>query len=729
MRFFKLQRMKWVGLLSLMMVCGLVSSPVRAAVDAKALPFADRLPGDAMMYMGWVGSDHLPEAYQGSQFEMLAGHVQQLAKQVLPMLLQEMGVSEDDDVEMMLLLMKNSWKYRSALSFTADQQGNVALVYMSEMGKDAAGFVDFLKQGFYGGNEPPPHVLLMAKDGVVTMVGGAEDAAKAMIKRMKGNVGKTVADDQQLLETVGMYAVKRPAFVFFQNQQVASRLLIDVMKPPVDPGDPEFEMYNEMYQERKKMFDGLGYTNLRGMGVTAGLHGQRWDTRVFLDYPGERKGVFKGLEGEPLTDAQLNLVPGDVRFGTVSSFDWNVFYNEMVKLTQSARGMPNIERELQKAGRELGIQDVKHEVIDALGDHWGLWMHQDDEALRGSLELVQSVKHADRLRPHYERLIGILKQYHASLMQGGGMAPFTLTQSKWKGQTVTTVSAFFPMPLRMDVVLGDDYLRLKYQFNPEAGGGVKFGHDGQGIVKRDDVAGEMQRMGVKNPTRVVYMDLGTYLTSFQNTMKNPQMMELREMIPQGLPETLFKGEVYAGSWNDEKGWYYASSEPYPGARLLGLDMMGVSGLAGGLLVPQLQKVKEQSNRTVLSHYLKAVSISAHTYALEHDGKYPEHVAELISEGFMNSKQVLHPDHYERADTQPDRKNLPAMKKWVDENSDFEYFLAGRTSQSPAGDVVAYEKLRGRNVDTLQVLFGDGSVRRVSLGKLSAQLKKQGQTLK
>ena len=76
------------------------------------------------------------------------------------------------------------------------------------------------------------------------------------------------------------------------------------------------------------------------------------------------------------------------------------------------------------------------------------------------------------------------------------------------------------------------------------------------------------------------------------------------------------------------------------------------------------------------------------------------------------------------------KNLtPAdLAKWVDAHSDYVYVAAGATSSAGADEIMLYEKPGDHGKDGMNILFGDGHVEFVLMGKAVAMIQDQNKTV-
>src|SRR3954453_7120153 len=73
---------------------------------ARAQPLADRIPQDALVYVGWAGADHMPAAYAESHLKAVvdASNIRELISQSIPRLLEKIGKEDEDAAEVTALI-------------------------------------------------------------------------------------------------------------------------------------------------------------------------------------------------------------------------------------------------------------------------------------------------------------------------------------------------------------------------------------------------------------------------------------------------------------------------------------------------------------------------------------------------------------------------------------------------------------------------------------------------
>src|SRR5437879_5428380 len=92
------------------------------AVVASAQPLADRVPADALLYVGWAGSTKLGPAYEQSHLKAIAdsSDIHKLFTETFPRLAQRAGASNAQAGEMISLFSAiggRVWRHPTALYF------------------------------------------------------------------------------------------------------------------------------------------------------------------------------------------------------------------------------------------------------------------------------------------------------------------------------------------------------------------------------------------------------------------------------------------------------------------------------------------------------------------------------------------------------------------------------------------------------------------------------------
>src|SRR4051794_7541238 len=93
---------------------------VSAPLAAGAQPLADRVPDDALIYVGWAGADTMGPGYAGSHLEAVLkeSKFNELISASLPKVFQKIGVQQGDaadDIALVSAICGVAWRHPSAL--------------------------------------------------------------------------------------------------------------------------------------------------------------------------------------------------------------------------------------------------------------------------------------------------------------------------------------------------------------------------------------------------------------------------------------------------------------------------------------------------------------------------------------------------------------------------------------------------------------------------------------
>jgi prepilin-type processing-associated H-X9-DG protein len=180
---------------------------------------------------------------------------------------------------------------------------------------------------------------------------------------------------------------------------------------------------------------------------------------------------------------------------------------------------------------------------------------------------------------------------------------------------------------------------------------------------------------------------------------------LRKIMPHLSPA----GSV---SWADATGWHYKGIAPFPGAEMLtpgggGQAMVGQNALLVSILLPSLNRAREQANRVKCAANMRTIGQGMLLYANENKGKYPPDLGTLITAEELTADVFVCPTE---SDGAAPRFDKPAdAAKWVNENSHYVYLGAGKNTTAAADVILVHEKPDAHGGKGMNVLWGDGHV--------------------
>jgi hypothetical protein len=153
----------------------------------------------------------------------------------------------------------------------------------------------------------------------------------------------------------------------------------------------------------------------------------------------------------------------------------------------------------------------------------------------------------------------------------------------------------------------------------------------------------------------------------------------------------------------------------------GLGGVGVFGVAigAGLLLPALQRAREQARRAKSLSNLKQIGLGMKQYALDNNEVFPEKLS------------VLYPDYMSALSVfkHPSSRNPQISKaEDIDKFADYEIF-PGLTEADPSDFIIAYEKEGLSHGEGRHVVYLDGSARWMNEESFEKAIKEQKEKMK
>jgi hypothetical protein len=287
-----------------------------ATLPARAQPLADRVPQDALIYIGWSGSESMGPGYDGSHLKAIveASNLRELVKESIPRLLENLGHQDEDAAAMLGLVSAIGgpmWRHPSAFYFGPADMTDPANVHPSlalvcQAGDESKALAQKLNE-LIAKMDPPPVPVKVEEDGGLVVL----------------SVGKT-----------DFGAKKKPAVPLSQRKEFQAAMA-KVGKDPVAAAYVDVEGGVEMIDrmianfappEAKQKWpltrDALGINSLKRVAWAGGFLGKEWSSQMFIEAPEPRAGLVKALlESRPLSDDALKSIPATATMAAAGHFD------------------------------------------------------------------------------------------------------------------------------------------------------------------------------------------------------------------------------------------------------------------------------------------------------------------------------------------------------------------------------------------------------------------------
>jgi prepilin-type processing-associated H-X9-DG protein len=716
-----------------MMRCGsaaFLAVVVSWSVAAAGQPLADRVPADAVAYVGWRGADSLGPAYATSHLKGVidASSLPQLAAEALPRLLKKLG-EEDDDAAVVTELMVGAggviWRHPTAIYIGGVDAGNPdaplpKLGLICDAGAEGPALAEQLKKAVAKIEHPPFPIRVEEEGGLVVLAVGKVDLSA------KGKPAAALAGRREFVETMGKVD-KDPVIAAYVDAEAIHAQVENVVSRFAPPdGQQKWAMVR----------NALGVSGVKRLAWTGAFDGGEWSTQALVSAPAPRMGLLKFVvEAPPLSEEALKSVPMTATFATAGHFDLGALLGTIREMAKKMNVDVTVELEggLNEIKQSIGM-DLQADILDTLGGEWTMYT---DPAVGGTgilgLTVVNRLKDPAKAERAFSQLEQLLNGMMKEAAAGG---PVTVAFNTTRQGDLTIHYLAIPFFAPSWAVKGDSlYVGLYPQV---VSGAVEHAASGgKSILDKPEFAELRKRLGAgANVSSVSYTDLPTM------TAEGYQEILMVVRAYQGMAD-LFGAHTPAMSlptlaalmphvrptlsvgWADAEGWHSKSISPFPGSDLLAAGGMG-SGLAAeqtvmlGTIMPSLARSRMVANRVKSASNLRQIGQAMLLYANENKGKYPADFGELLLTQDITAEVFTNPQTKTRV---PRGKELKALSEWVKVNSDYEYLGAGKNNQAGPEVILAHEKMRPGD-QGINMLYGDGHVEWNVLSVAQEQIAKQ-----
>jgi hypothetical protein len=560
----------------------LVLSPLTAI----AQPLADRVPDDAIIYLGWRGADEPGPGYSDSRLKGLldVSALPQLSNDILPKLLDIMAAKDHNAAifrEMLGKLGPAFWKYPTAL-YVGPVDGlnafspmpRIALMCKAGAGaaqlkKDINSYLDQLLT-----NATVP-ITAIEEDGIVAITLGN------VTPDLAGKTKTSLVNRKEFSAAMAQVG-KEPLAVAYVDMEALTALI-----------DQVAAIAPQMAGKWQVIRETLGLGGLKRLVWTAGFETREFVTQGFVMAPAPRTGLLQLLDLPPLSDAALKTVPESATMVLSGNFD----FARLLTLARDLGGkvdpnVPNgINMGLGMGSMTLGI-NIETDLLQPLGNEWIIYASPTVGGV-GPLGIVVVNKTRDgaKLETALTRLEGVAN----TGMQGdapknhsygfGDKPHAKFVDAMIDGQKVHYLNTPFLSPA-WTIKDGNLYVALY----PQTAVAAANASTKTSILNNENFVAIRKQLGGEKASSIAFFDLPK-----STPVGYPYMLALSRVTgiidmfglptpPAVLPslEKLMPLMSPAGSvaWTDDTGVHTRSTTPFPGATMLsGPEALLVEGQA------------------------------------------------------------------------------------------------------------------------------------------------------
>jgi hypothetical protein len=239
-------------------------------------------------------------------------------------------------------------------------------------------------------DELPGHWLIWGfRKGYFILTVGKEDAAERLLKRIDGEPPRWYAAIKE------QAPVERRTLVAYADVRKIRELIVEQLDPMVR-------------SQATMVADAIGVSNVTAMVEVWGLDGDNFANKTFLALDGEPQGLLRLVSEKKLSIEDLASIPRDATSAMAFRLDPHEALETV--LDAIAKTSPEAKEEFYKqldvAEKLLGV-DIRHGVIDALGDTWCVYSSPSEG---NYATVVVPLKDTAAAKLAFGRLMEMLKQ-------------------------------------------------------------------------------------------------------------------------------------------------------------------------------------------------------------------------------------------------------------------------------------------------------------------------------
>jgi prepilin-type processing-associated H-X9-DG protein len=710
--------LKWVLSLTVALV---------VAGSAKAQPLADRVPGDALIYIGWSGSDSMGPGYAGSHLEAVLkdSKLSELVNEALPRLFKQIAAKEPGAAEPLAMFQSYAgamWRHPSAFYFGGFSPGNPngppmpKFAMLCDAGAEGKALADKIR-GALAQAHPPFEIKVEEQGGMVVMSVGAQGWGAA----------------QRPAAALAASATFKAALAQVQKDAVASVYLdmegIVKLADQMTAGSPAGQSWANTR-------DSLGLGAIKRLIATAGFDQKDWITRAFIESPSPRKGAAAGLFATPLSNDILKAVPQSATVMSAGKFDLGGLVSGIRSFAAAMdpQAGQQVDAVLAQIRDSIGL-DLQTDVFDLFGDEWAAYLDPmgAGQGIFG-YTIVNRAKNPTKLEASLTRLEDVINSLVKSAM-GPDAPTIAIERTPITGTTLHHLAVPLVSPC-WAIKDGNLYLGLYPQVVEAA---VEQGSGrNKSILDNEDYIAVRKRLGGEAASGIGFANLPkTAPEGYQQVLmisrlylggadlfgaQTPAMAipPLRKIMPHLTPS----GDV---AWTDASGWHYKGVSPFPGSDLLtpggggGQVILAEEALLVSILLPSLNRARETANRVKCGSNMRQIGQGILLYANENKGKYPPNLGILVKTEELTPEVFVCPSGNTAP---PNGLAIDDQVKWVNDNADYVYLGAGMNITAGAEVIVLYEKPGAHGNQGMNILYGDGHVEFQMMQSAMQQIQRQ-----
>lgn len=548
----------------LVVVFAILVSPLFSA----AQPLADRIPDDAIFYIGWRGSDEPGTAYGSSRLKTFldASGFPQVINDTLPKLLDKMAEKDRNAAMFREMLGKfgpSIWRYPTALYIgpvdginVGQPMPRIALLckagsHASQLKKDVNTYLDQVLT-----NSMVP-VTAIEEEGIVAVTLGN------VTPDLAGKSKTTLTYRKEFIDAMAQVG-KDPLLVAYGDMESLTALVDQAMTViPAAAGK-----WHAIRQT-------LGLGGLKRMVWSAGFDGQEFGTRGFILAPAPRTGLLQLIDTGPMSEVALRTVPQSATMLVAGKAD----FAKLLTMFRTIGGKldPTIPDKVNSGlaiANVVAGMNIETDLLQSLGDEWLAYTAPNIGGV-GPLGLVAINHTRDAVK--LEHSLGLLEKLINDKINAD-TAP-----GKPRGNIVTaTIDGLTVHYLNTPLITPAWTIKngnLYFALFPQVAVSAANHPTASSILQNPDFLSTRKRLGGETASAITFFDLSRSApVGYPYLLSATRLLGFADMFGMQTPAAVLPSiekimplmtPAASTAWTDDTGLHTRSITPFPGATLLG----------------------------------------------------------------------------------------------------------------------------------------------------------------
>lgn len=362
----------------------LAPATVGLAAEPADAPLARHVPNNALLYVGWAGSDAVGEQFEGTHTQALleASNLPEAFGDYLPQLLSAIAREQPEAapaIEAINEIGPILWRNPTALAFgginwnpeIGNGQPLPRVMLICDAGEDAAALRARLNQLFQQIEKPGLAFFVKENDGRVYFAMGFSEMDLA---QLANGEGPSLAADGTFGDIAGplLGGIDKG---LMETVYVDVPGILAVVKEGIRRDNPDSG--EQQIQQVEQIVNALGLDGIGHFAYANGFAGENYRSAAFLELSGERRGLTRLLApaGSSLDEAVLNAIPANATLAAGSRFELDQLIDVIRNLviTFNPDQAQQFEQGLGFASQMAGA-NLEQDLFGQLGSSWGAYV-------------------------------------------------------------------------------------------------------------------------------------------------------------------------------------------------------------------------------------------------------------------------------------------------------------------------------------------------------------------